>query len=296
MRSDWTGIRNPVLDRRPGIYARDPALVLADGVLRCYHTAVEEREGAYRLFVDVAESEDLAHWGAVRRLTHSPLNYSSPGNALWVKGRWELCLQSYPMAAGELYGNETSRLWLMASDDLETWGEPRLIAPQGCTARWSRSHRQIDPYLVHHDGRYWCFYKTAGRLGLLVSDDLHAWEEASPDRPVLGPEDTPDGATVENPCVVRSGDGFVLFFAPCRPGRGIGVARSADLIHWREVRYLEDFPRLPWAPNGPTAAMVLDAREELGHWLMAFHGETDRAHGAALGLAWSDDLVIWHAP
>ena len=293
MKVDWSLIRNPVLDRRRAVFVRDPALLLVDGLLHCYHTAVERQEGRFRLFLDVAVSDDLVHWGAVRRLTWSELNFSSPGNALWAGGRWHLCLQSYPMAPGELYGNETSRLWLMSSVDLGNWSEPRLIAPQGCTASWSRSRRQIDPYLVAHDGRYWCLYKTSGRLGLLVSDDLDSWEEASPHRPVLGPEDTPDGATVENPCVIACGDEYLLIFAPCRPGRGVGVARSDDLIHWHDVRYL-GFPPLAWAPNGPTAAMVLDARDELGYWLMAFHGETDQAHGAALGLAWSDDLCSWH--
>lgn len=64
---------------------------------------------------------------------------------------------------------------------------------------------------MEHAGRYWCFYKTAGCLGLMVSDDLRHWEEASPDRPVLGPADTPDGASVENPCVVRDGAEYVMF-------------------------------------------------------------------------------------
>ncbi len=67
-------------------------------------------------------------------------------------------------------------------------------------------------------------------MGLLVSDDLHAWREASPAAPVLSRDDTPDGATVENACVIREGGGFVMFFAPCREGRGIGVARSDDLL------------------------------------------------------------------
>ncbi len=295
MNVDWSALRNPFLDRRPAVQARDPALLLADGVLRCYHTAVEDGPQGYRLCVDEVQSRDLVHWGAPRRLTEPALNFSSPGNLIRANGRWALCVQSYPMGPGELYGNDTSRLWLMFSEDLDVWSAPRPIAPEGSRARWSRSPRQIDPYLVQHDGRTWCLYKSSGRLGLLVSDDLTTWEEASPERPLLGPDDTPDGSTVENPCVIRDRGGFRLIFAPCRPGRGIGVARSDDLVHWGEVRYL-DFPVLPWAPNGPTAAMVLDAREALGHWLMAFHGEVGVAHVAALGLAWSDDLICWHVP
>ena len=70
------------------------------------------------------------------------------------------------------------------------------------------------------------------------------------------------------------------------------MARSDDLLHWRDVRYL-DFPPLPWAPGGPTAAFVVDWRARCGRWVMAFHGEREGPHGAALGLALSDDLEKW---
>jgi hypothetical protein len=293
MNISWSQIRNPVLDREPAVSARDPALLLHDGVVRCFHTAVERDQGTYRLFVDVAESPDLAHWGNFRRLTHSDLNFSSPGTVLQVGDRWLLCVQSYPISPGKVYGSEDSRLWLMASHDLVDWTDPRPLAPQGCQARWSKSRRQIDPYIMLHDSQYWCFYKTSGCLGLLVSSDLTNWQEASPDRPVLSRNDTPDGSTVENPCVVFDDSEFVLFFSPCRRGRGIGVARSDDLLHWRDIRYL-DFPLLPWAPGGPTAAFVADWRQPLGRWIMAFHGEREAPHGAALALAWSDDLEHWH--
>jgi hypothetical protein len=223
------------------------------------------------------------------------LSFSSPGNALRVAGRWVLCVQSYPILPPDVYGSEDSRLWLMESDDLAEWTAPRPIAPGGCRAAWASSPRQIDPYLIAHDGRFWCLYKARGCLGLLVSDDLAGWDEAAGDAPVLSPDDTPDGATVENPCVVRDGEAFVLFFAPCRSGRGVGVARSDDLRRWRDVRYL-DFPHLPWAAGGPTAAMVLDVREQTGKWVMAFHGERPGPHAAAMGIAFSDDLERWIVP
>lgn len=286
---------NPILDREPQAALRDPAGFLHEGLFYCFHTVVEQGPEAPRLFVDVVTSRDLARWSAPERLTQGSLNFSSPGNVLRTDNQWVLCLQSYPIKPGESYGSDESRLWLMTSADLAHWNAPRLLQPPGCQAAWCQSRRQIDPYLVEHDGQFWCFYKSEGKLGLLMSPDLEQWREASPDRPVLSDTQTPDGATVENPCVVRDGDEFVLFFAPCRPGRGIGTARSADLIHWREVRYL-DFPALPWASGGPTAAMVLDTRPTLGRWTMFFHGDREEPHGAALGLAWSDDLVHWQCP
>ena len=286
-------VAQPFLDREPLAAVRDPAAILHDGMFRCFHTAVERTQQGYALFVDVTQSRDLTHWTPPRRLPASGPNVSSPGNVLRIEDRWLLCLQSYPIPPGGEYGTDESRLWLMESQDLEIWTPPYLLQPDGCRANWARSRRQIDPYLVEHDGRFWCFYKTDGSLGLLVSEDLTHWQEASPQRPVLSAADTPEGVTVENPCVVRTDDTFVLFFSLCREGRGIGVARSDDLQNWQDVRTL-DFPVVPWAAGGPTAAMVLDTRQERGCWTMFFHGDRTPPHGAALGCAWSDDLEHWH--
>lgn len=292
---DWTQVHNPAIDRG-AVAVRDPAAIFHDGTLHVYCTIVEETADTYRLFVEHTTTTDLVHWTPFQRLTPAGPNFSSPGNVFRAGGRWRLCVQSYPIDPGQSYGNESSRLWLMDSPDLVHWSAPAPLRPEGCTAQWSKSHRQIDPYVVEHDGRYWCFYKANGRLGLLMSRDLKTWTEASPDRPVLGPETTPDGCTVENPCVVRDAGRFVLFFAPCRQGRGIGMAESDDLLHWRDIRYL-DFPQLPWATGGPTAAAVLDLRRSHGRWLMLFHGEqAGYAHRAALGVAWSRELHRWECP
>ena len=283
----------PILDREPEASLRDPAAFFHDGIFYCFHTSVEQKNGEYRLFIDVAQSRDLVSWSFPQRMTQSDLNFSSPGNVIRFEDHWVLCLQSYPIKAGEAYGSDDSRLWIMTSRDLTHWEQPRLLQPSGCQAIWCKSRRQIDPYLVEHEEQFWCFYKSAGNLGLLVSPDLREWREASPHRPVLAAGQTPDGSTVENPCVVRDEDEFVLFFAPCRIGRGIGTARSNDLLNWRDVRYL-DFPDFPWASGGPTAPMVLDTRRELGCWTMFFHGDRQGPHGAAIGLAWSSDLIHWH--
>jgi hypothetical protein len=290
-----SSIRNPIRELEPNGATRDPALIYADGVLHCFHTAVEVRGNVCRLYVDVITSHDGAVWSQARRLTRPPLDYSSPGNVFRHDGRWVMCLQSYPTAPGNPYGSDASRLWLMHSDDLISWGEPEIMVPEGCVARWAESPRQIDPYIVEHDGLYWCFYKAMGQLGLLVSQDLRHWEEALPNRPALAATQTPDGATVENPCVICAGDRFVMFFAPCRRGRGVGVAYSSDLLTWRDVHYVA-FPDLPWANDGPTAPMVIDIRDTDGIWLMAFHGDRrdeTHAHAGALGLAWSQDLEHW---
>jgi hypothetical protein len=98
---------------------------------------VERSHDRFRLFVDVADSADLTDWKVVQRLTHSDLNFSSPGNVLRVCGRGVLYVQSYPIAAGERYGSEDSRLWLMASPDLI-----RRAMAHGVSWRSGRSPRR----------------------------------------------------------------------------------------------------------------------------------------------------------
>lgn len=293
---DWPALRNPFLDDEPRVSYRDPALVYHEGLFYCFYSHVEPRprEGTFFFNLGMTRSRDLARWESPRLLTSSTLNFSSPGNVLRLKDRWVLCVQSYPIPQGKVFADDSARLWLMESTDLVNWSAPCPMNPPGCRARWAKTPRQIDPCLVEHDGRYWCFYKTSGALGLLVSDDLKTWREASPERPVLSRQMTPDGCGMENPCVVRDGEEFVIFFARVGEGRGIGVARSRDLLHWRGIHYL-DLPKPAWANNGVTAAMVLDLRPQTGRWLMAFHGDRTNvhAHGGALGLAWSRDLEHW---
>jgi len=286
-------LRNPFLNTEPSVSRRDPALVFNNGVFHCFHTVVENKGGRFKLYLDVTRSENLVEWSEPERLTTSELGFSSPGNVIIHNGEWVMCVQSYPVPVGENYAGEDARLWLMKSPDLYSWSEPQVMVKDGCRVKWTESRRQIDPFIVERYGEYFCFYKTSGSLGLLISKNMNNWREASPEKAALSSWDTPDGVTVENPCVVKDGDEYVLFFSPCREGRGIGTARSTDLIEWFDVEYI-DFPYLDWADGGPSAAMVLDTRKELGGWLMAFHGEIQGPHGAALGLAWSDDLLFWH--
>lgn len=295
MAIDWTKIKNPIFDREPAYSPRDPAVIYHDGIFRCYHSAVSFTNNRFSLALHVAESRDLNTWSRFRCINASDLCFSSPGNIIRVNDKWVMCVQSYPIKEGQLFGGEESRLWLMESGDLENWSEPRIMKAEGCQANWTKSHRQVDPYIIQHNDKFWCLYKTSGKLGLMVSEDLTDWHEASPDKPILSEKDTPDGATVENPCVVKVDDGFVLFFSPCREGRGIGIAKSQNLIDWTEIRYL-DFPKLAWAEHGPTAAMVTDARKECGKWLMFFHGDRPHHFGAAMGIAWSDNLETWVLP
>jgi len=285
-------LTNPLLDLGTEVFPRDPLLVEREGVYRCYYSRAESGPAGVHLCLDEIRSTDLVNWSAPRRLLDGPEGFSSPGSMIRHDSRWIMTLQSYPIPPGE-----AARLWVMESGDLEQWDAPRPVKQEGCTANWARSRRQIDPCIVQHEDRFWCFYKTDGQLGLLVSDDLHHWEEALPDRPVLSRKDTPDKAGLENVCLIKDGPDWLMFFSPCRTGRGIGTARSSNLLDWHNLKYI-DFPPVSWADNGPTAPMVLDERQRLGVWLMVFHGERRQVspHGAALGIAWSRDIHDWTLP
>lgn len=256
----------PFYDAEPLVSARDPAVYYdpAACLYRCWYTAVEAATNA--MFVEEITSRELICWSAPRRLTaNDGHNFSSPGNLVQTGGRYALCVQSYPITQGQSHGNADCRLWLMWGTSPEMLQAPMAVNAVGCKAAWSNSPRQIDPYLVQKDGLWYLFYKVQGCLGAMKSPDLKNFYEASVDRPVLAPSDTPDGATIENPCIVFTGGEYRMFFAPCRPGRGIGTAVSHDLLHWQDVHYL-DFACPQWASGGPTAPFVLDDRAQ---WLLA---------------------------
>ncbi len=274
------------------VWSRDPAVIYYEGYYHCFYTGVRENDNNRRLTLELIRSKNLIDWSPAEILLDSSLGYSSPGNLLASDDGFILCFQSYPINKGELYGNENCRLWYMRSKDLKHFDQPTIMSEEGCTAKWAKTSRQIDPFMIKHNQQYYVFYKTDGCIGVMCSSDLKKFNEIGLHKPVLSPNETPDGSTIENPCIVPMDGYFKMFFAPCRNGRGIGTAESEDLIHWHNIHYL-NFPNLTWAPGGATAPMVLDDRERSGKWLMFFHGDTIGVHGGELGLAYSDDLVMW---
>jgi beta-xylosidase len=275
------------------IGTRDAAIQYHDGTLHCYYTASYWDGSTFFSHIEQVRTRDLVHWTAPEPVVTEPPVFWSVGNVLRVGDEWVMCMQDYPLRCGERFAGDTCRLWVARSADLVRWAPPEPINPAGARLAWTKKKRQIDPCIIRHDGRYWCMYKSDGALSMLVSEDFKTWTEAEAGRPVFGPDDTPDGVKAENPSIVHDGRSFVLFFAPCRDGRGVGVARSDDLLHWREARYLV-FPRRPWMTAGPNAAMVIDTRGDLGRWLMVFHTDLPpMEHSGFLGLAWSEDLERW---
>ena len=293
----WDQIPGPVLLRGDHRIAyRDPAAIYHEGTFRVWFSLVDrEPDGRCFWYTAISRSRDLIQWSPPERVTprDQSLNYSSPGNVIRFGGRWHLCLQTYPTPNSEVHGTQAARVFMMTSDDLERWDEPRLMRVKGPDVPEGDMGRMIDPYLAQdkdEPGKWWCFYKQNG-ASMSYSYDLETWAYFG--RVEAG----------ENVCVLVEDDEYVLIHAP---RNGVGFKRSRDLMHWTDQGLLTlGQEAWPWAAGRLTAAFVLDLRHEprVGRYLMFFHGCVSRAidpwntHGqGSLALAWSDDLVHWEWP
>jgi hypothetical protein len=293
----FTRIPSPVIFQGdPTIAYRDPAAFYHEGTFHLFFSLMEiEPDGKAYWYTASSTSADLIRWTAPKRLTPRDrnLNFSSPGNVVRFGGKFVLSLQTYPTPNGEVFGNETARVWTMRSNDLAHWEKPEMLMVTGPGVPVEKMGRMIDPFLLEdkdEPGKWWCFYKQNG-VSMSWSRDLRTWTYSG------------HANAGENVCVLVEGDEYILFHSP---RNGIGVKRSRDLKEWRDGGLLtlgqQDWP---WAQRRLTAGFVLDMRKEpgVGRYLMFFHGDTgegpktNEAHGqGTLGLAWSDDLLHWDWP
>lgn len=295
---------SPILLRGSDTTAyRDPAVLYHDKTFYLFSTIVKtEPGGRIYLYTGVSTSRDLKSWSKPKIITPKGqhLNYASPGNVVRFGDEWVLCLQTYPKpnyrrGDGVSWGNQDARLWIMRSKDLRHWGKPELLRVKGPNVPREKMGRMIDPYLIRDKDeprKWWCFYKQNG-VSFSSSYDLKNWTYGG--RTDCG----------ENVCVLPDRGEYLLFHSP---HNGIGMKRSSDLKRWRDVGKLivlgqKDWP---WAETRLTAGCVLDLRNEptIGKYLMFFHGSgpgkkktQDNVYAnCAIGIAWSDDLAIWHWP
>lgn len=270
---------------------RDPAAYYHAGVFHIFFTLVEtESDGTIYMYLAKVTTTDLTDISPVRKLTPRDrrLNFSSPGNVICENGRFYICCQTYCRENGEKYGNDRSRIWLLASDDLENWDTPELLRVKGDDTAVEDMGRMIDPYLIRNDnGEWFCFFKQNG-VSFSRSMDLKHWE-------FMG-----SAECGENVCIVRDGEKYRLWYSP---HNGLGEKISTDLLHWQDTGKNITLGQQywPWAQGRLTAGMVLDLREEpaVGSALMFFHGtgpEDERVvfdDYACIGFAWSSDLDNW---
>jgi len=280
---------------------RDPAILYHDGTFYLFFSLMEiEPDGRIFSFIASSKSTDLIRWTTPRKLTvkDQNLDYSSPGNVIWFQNEWILCLQTYPRPDYTVdqmprYGNNSARLFIMRSKDLEKWSEPELIKVKGPNVPVAEMGRMIDPYLLQDKddpAKYWCFYKQNG-VSISYTNDFKNWTYFGK---------TESG---ENTCVLIENNQFVLFHSP---SNGIGIKKSDNLKTWTDFGNLITLGQADWnwAKGRITAGSVLKLSENnQAKYLMFFHGsgpltetQGDFDKNASIGIAWSNDLENWKWP
>lgn len=163
-----------------------------------------------------------------------------PGTLKKWNGKYWLAYHSYP---GDGYEAGSARIGLAWTEDEELleWHrlpEPILTPEEGEPWESGGLYKEC---LLEHEGTFYLFYnaknQTHGRwieqTGLATSADLVRWTR-HPDNPVL--RVTPgawDGGFVSDPCVLRDGDRWAMFFFGFDYKKAQeGVAYSADLLNW----------------------------------------------------------------
>lgn len=294
---EWDKIPSPVIFKGDCKTAyRDPAAVFANGEVHLFFTLAEtEEDGKVYMYTAKSKSTDFIHWEPIRKLTprDQSLNYSSPGNLVWFRDRWLLCLQTYCRENGEKYGNENSRLYVMESADLEEFSEPRLLKVKGdCPVQ--DMGLMIDPYLLQdrdEKDKWWCFYRQNG-VSMSYTYDMENWTFAG------------SANSGENVCVLEKDGKYYMFHSP---RNGIGVLESDDCLNWEDTGMLLTLGQeeWTWAKGRITAGFVIEVPDSITKektWLMFFHGsgpEDERTMFdtyASVGIAWSHDLKNWIWP
>lgn len=149
---------------------------------------------------------------------------------------------AYPQAG---YESGPAAIGLCWSADLRQWRvkEPCLHASDADAGDWERGGL-YKSCLVEHDGTFYMFYnaKTTAapwieQTGVATSTDLKTWNR-HPGNPVIpvGPKGSFDDTFCSDPCVLRCGETWVMFFYTLSSDGHArdSVAFSDDLLHWRK--------------------------------------------------------------
>lgn len=204
----------------------------------------------------LASSSDLLSWkreglildrgpeGSVTRY-NAALTWILRDNGLFDEGRLRalkgLYVGTYHAYPRPGYESGPAVIGLCTSKDLRRWevSEPCLFPQHGSAWETGGLYKSC---LVEHDGVYYLFYNAKTdenpwieQIGIAMSTDLVTWRRHE-GNPVLrvGDDGAFDERFVSEPCVLRVGDVWALFYFGLS---GDGVARdsvafSMDLVHW----------------------------------------------------------------
>jgi predicted GH43/DUF377 family glycosyl hydrolase len=164
------------------------------------------------------------------------------GELKTVDGRLIGTYHAYPRPG---YESGPAAIGICRTKDFHKWDikPPVMQASDEDAGDWERGGL-YKSCLLEHEGTYYMFYnaKTAGepwmeQIGLATSPDLRTWKR-HPGNPVIpvGPKGSFDDIFCSDPCVLRCGDVWVMFFYTLgSDGRARDtVAFSDDLLTWHK--------------------------------------------------------------
>jgi predicted GH43/DUF377 family glycosyl hydrolase len=205
----------------------------------------------------VAESRDLEHWTNPKvAMGFGPEEQFDHGGC--VVGAY--LYESWDVKAPRILKKKDDRYWTLygayprqggyelrpgyegvaVSDDGLSWkrasDEPTLSVYQKDCKAWEKNCI-YQPWLIEHDGTYYCFYNAAQesieQMGVALSNDLIHWARY-PFNPII--RNRPGGYDekfASDGKVFRDGDHWTMFyFGVGKGGACIMAAFSRDLLHW----------------------------------------------------------------
>lgn len=285
----FDNLTNPVWDRCDNL--RDPAVYKAE-------------DGTYHIFYSRYSNKDWSkpeNWAIGHVTTRdfiiyendkdiSPKGFASPGDLIYLNGKYILPYQSYPEVP--------TMLCYSVSEDLKQWSDPIFFLEEAVELPWNKARRVIDPCFVVDGTRLHCFFVGTDResqaypvnlVGHAYTDDmtLKNWTITSLDKPLIGiGERNADGA--ENVTVYRVKDKWGMIFSEGLVKQHLAYAESDDLVHW-DIKNKIEIEGQSWMTVRYGAPYVWT--EEDGY-KMILMGENDEGH-TTFGLLTSDDGLNW---
>lgn len=196
------------------------------------------------------------------------------------------------------YSGYDGRTWhtgLAASPDGIAWTKRgRTFSPD--PGSWEGDYIAANGSVIEAGGEFRHYYQGARvpRIGLARSADGVSWTRAGD--PVLapGPRGSWDERGVADPYVVAFGGTFYMYYLGQDRARRqrLGVARSADGVHWTKLRsnpVLDLGPAGAFDETGLGEPAVWQAHGS--YWML--YTARDPNEIRRLGLAWSPDGVRW---
>jgi predicted GH43/DUF377 family glycosyl hydrolase len=198
-----------------------------------------------------------------------------------------------------LYSGFDGKIWrtgLAASSDGVHWTKMgRVLSPGPAAWEGSVIAANGSAFVSGDEFLYWYQAGTPPAIGLARSPDAVRWVKLP--EPVLqsGPRGSWDERGVADPCVIRLGSRFYMYYLGQDRARRqrLGVAQSEDGVHWRKLisnPVLELGAAGAFDENGLGEPAVWVSH---GRYWMLYTGR-DRVENRRIGQAWSLNGVRWN--